>query len=291
MWYKQFVRYHKLRHPDDMGEAEITGFLKHLSVDRNVAVSTHRQALNALIFLYREVLGRTLEEIELWRPHRPKRVPVVLSVDEIRAVTNAMQGIDALQARLLYGCGLRLVECVALRVKDVDAALGMLTVRSGKGDKDRILELPEKLRSALRDQLGYARTIWEADRRAGAPGVEVPNAFGTKSPSAGTRWEWFWLFPGDHASTDPRSGMIRRHHVHPAALGRALAKAAATTGLSKRVTAHTLRHSYATHLLMKGVDIRSIQERLGHSSVSTTEIYTHVVKAMQGKVRSPLDDL
>jgi integron integrase len=291
MWYKQFVRFHALRHPDDLGEREITAFLRHLSVEREVAVSTHRQALNALMFLFKQVLGRELEEIPLWRPRRQKRVPVVLTVEEVRAVLEAMSGVEALLARLLYGCGLRVAECLALRVKDVDAGAGILTVRGGKGDRDRVLELPERLRPALRDQLAHARQLWEADRRKKAPGVDLPRAFAVKSPGAATRWEWFWLFPAARESTDPRSGVERRHHLHEVRISRALSAAVDLAGVTKHVTAHVLRHSYATHLLMKGVDIRSIQERLGHAKVSTTEIYTHAVKAMQGKVRSPLDDL
>lgn len=242
-------------------------------------------------FLFRDVIGMQLGEIALWRPHRPKRLPVVLTTEEVRKLVGAMSGTEGLMARLLYGCGLRLMECLRLRVKDVEIGAGVLTVRGGKGDKDRVIELPERLRLPLGEQLTFAKSLWEADRRDGLPGVEVPHAFAVKSPKAGTRWEWFWLFPADHLSTDPRSRAVRRHHAHEARLSRALATAAGVAALGKRVTAHTFRHSYATHLLLKGVDIRSIQVRLGHSSVSTTEIYTHVVKAMQGKVRSPLDEL
>jgi integron integrase len=291
MWYRRFVRFHGLRHPDSMGDDEITEFLKHLSVDREVAVSTHRQALNALVFLFKQVLGREIGDLKLWRPHRPKRVPVVLTVDEVRKILEAMNGVVALMARLLYGCGLRVAECMQLRIKDVDVEGGMLTVRGGKGDKDRLLELPERLRPALREQVAYAKSLWEADRQRDAPAVETPRAFAVKSPGAGKLWVWFWLFPGNHDSTCPRSRVVRRHHLHETRVGRALSLAAKRIGVPKRVTAHILRHSYATHLLQKGVDIRSIQERLGHSSVSTTEIYTHVLKAMQGAVRSPLDEL
>jgi integrase len=197
MWYKQFVRFHGLRHPDEMAEAEVTAFLKHLSVERKVAVSTHRQALNALVFLFQQVLGRELQQMPLWRPRRPQRVPVVLTVDEARAVLAAMKETEALMARLLYGCGLRLMECLRLRVKDVDVDGGMLTVRAGKGDKDRMLELPESIRPALRVQLSYARQLWQADRAAEAPGVEIPHGFSVKSPQAGKKWPWFWLFPAD----------------------------------------------------------------------------------------------
>ena len=283
MWYRQFVRFHRLRHPREMGEAEVTAFLKHLTVDRDVAVETHRQALNALVFLFRQVLQRELEEIELWRPRRAKRMPIVLTVEEVRRVVGAMSGTEALTARLLYGCGLRLMECLRLRIKDVDGDGGILTVRGGKGDKDRVVELPERLQEALRDQKTYARSLWEADRREGAAGVEMPHAFEVKAPKAGERWEWFWLFPSEHASTDARSGKVRRHHWHEGRLSRALAVAARVAALDKRVTAHTFRHSYATHLLLRGVDIRSIQERLGHSHVATTEIYTHVVKGHAGE--------
>ena len=291
MWYRQFVRFHQMRHPQEMGEEEITEFLRHLSVERDVAVETHRQALNALLFLFRQVLEREIRELALWRPRRAKRIPVVLTVEEVRALVGAMKGTEGLMARLLYGCGLRLMECLRLRVKDVDVAAGVLTVRAGKGDKDRVVELPERLRAALAEQATYAKSLWEADRRAGTAVVYLPHAFAVKAPRAGEKWEWFWLFPTETCSVDPRSGAVRRHHLHEARLTRALAVAAGVVVLGKRVTAHTLRHSYATHLLLKGVDIRSIQERLGHSHVSTTEIYTHVVKAMQGQVRSPLDEL
>lgn len=291
MWYRQFIRFHKMRHPKEMGAVEITAFLKHLAVERDVAIETHRQALNALLFLFRNVLGREIEQLELWRPKRAKRIPIVLTVEEVRSLVGALNGTEGLIARLLYGCGLRLMECLRLRVKDVDVAAGVLTVRGGKGDKDRVVELPERLRGPLGEQAAYARSLWEADRREKKAGVEMPHAFAVKSPRAGEQWEWFWFFPANDHSVDPRSGAVRRHHCHEARLSRALAVAAGVAALGKRVTAHTLRHSYATHLLLKGVDIRSIQERLGHSSVTTTEIYTHVVKAMQGSVRSPLDDL
>jgi len=291
MWYRQFVRFHALRHPKDMSETELTAFLKHLAVERGVAVETHRQALNALLFLFRQVLQRELQEIALWRPRRVKRVPIVLTVDEVRRMVGAMTGTEALIGRLLYGCGLRLMECLRLRIKDVDLEAGVLTVRGGKGDKDRVVELPERIREALREQRAYARSLWEADRRESVAGVALPHAFAVKSPKAGEQWAWFWMFPADHCSPDPRAGKLRRHHWHEARLARALTVAAGVAALGKRVTAHTFRHSYATHLLLKGVDIRSIQERLGHANVATTEIYTHVVKAMQGQVRSPLDDL
>lgn len=290
MWYRQYVIFHGKRHPAELGAAEISAFLSHLCNERQVAASTHNQALNALVFFYREVLRIELAGIEKSRSHRQKRLPVVLTVPECKALLDAMHGVEGLMARLLYGCGLRVAECLHLRVKDMDLDGQVVTVRGGKGDKDRIIELPERLGPALRDQLAFAHRLWEADRREQRAGVMLPHAFAAKAPSSATSWEWFWLFPAANESQDPDSGVIRRHHAHESRVGRALTDAAKVAGLAKRVTAHVLRHSYATHLLMRGVDIRSIQERLGHSAVSTTEVYTHVVKAMQGAVRSPLDD-
>lgn len=290
MWYRQYVLFHGKRHPLEMGAEEISAFLQHLCVTRNVAAATHNQALNALVFLYREVLKVELEGIEKSRSRRQKRLPVVLTVPECKALLGAMSGTEGLMARLLYGCGLRVAELLALRVKDVDLGGGVVTVRGGKGDKDRIIELPERLIPALRDQLAYANRLWEADRREQRAGVMLPYAYEVKSPKAAVSWEWFWLFPGAEESVDPESGTVRRHHLHDSRVSRALVTATGVAGMTKRVTAHVLRHSYATHLLMRGVDIRSIQERLGHSSVTTTEVYTHVVKAMQGAVHSPLDD-
>lgn len=291
MWYRQFVLFHGKRHPAEMGAEEITAFLQHLCVTRNVAAATHNQALNALVFFYRVVLGVELAGIEKSRSHREKRLPVVLTVAECKGLLGAMAGTEGLMARLLYGCGLRVAECLHLRVKDVDVGGGVLTVRGGKGDKDRIIELPERLAAALGDQIMYAKTLWEADRREGRAGIMLPYAFAQKSPKSAVSWEWYWIFPAAEESVDPDTGAVRRHHVHEARISRALTVASGLAGITKRVTAHVLRHSYATHLLMRGVDIRSIQERLGHSSVATTEVYTHVVKAMQGAVRSPLDDL
>lgn len=291
MWYRQYVLFHGKRHPQEMGAEEISAFLRHLCVKRNVAATTHNQALNALVFLYREVLKVELQGIEKSRSRRQKRLPVVLTVEECKALLGAMSGTEGLMARLLYGCGLRVAELLGLRVKDVDLGGGLVIVRGGKGDKDRIIELPERLTPALRDQLAYAKRLWEADRREQRAGVMLPQAFEVKSPKSAVSWEWFWLFPGAEESVDPGSGKVRRHHLHDSRVSRALATAVGVVGITKRVTAHVLRHSYATHLLLRGVDIRSIQERLGHSSVTTTEVYMHVVKAMQRAVHSPLDDL
>lgn len=220
MWYRQFIRFHKMRHPQEMGGPEITTFLRHLSVERNVAVETHRQALNALLFLFRKVLEQEIEELALWRPKRLKRIPIVLTGEEVRLLIGAMKGTEGLMTRLLYGCGLRLMECLRLRVKDLDVPAGVLTVRGGKGDKDRVVELPERLKAPLGEQLAYARSLWEADRREARAGVAMPHAFELKSPRAAERWEWFWLFPAQDHALDPRSGKARRHHCHEARLSR-----------------------------------------------------------------------
>ncbi len=291
-WYLRYIRFHGLRHPSEMGEAEVEAFLTDLAVRGRVAPGTQNQALNALVYLYKHVLERPLGDISALRARPRDRLPVVLTVAEVKAILEAIPaGEVALQARLLYGCGLRLMECLRLRVKDLDLNGGHVTVCAGKGDKDRAITLPESLKGGLRQQLAYARSLYDADAANGACGVAMPTALDAKAPAWGKSWEWFWVFPADHHSTDPVSGAVRRHHTHEANLSRAIQKATRTAGVPKKVTAHTFRHSFATHLLMKGVNIRSIQEVLGHANVQTTEIYTHVVKAMQGAVRSPLDDL
>lgn len=289
-WYLRFVRFHGLRHPEMMGAREVEAFLTDMA-NRGVSASTQNQALNAIVFLYKQVLGIELGDFSAMRAKRTQYVPVVLTPEEVRAVLAAMRGPEALQAGLLYGCGLRMSECLNLRIMDVDAAGGALTVHDGKGGKDRMITLPTRVRPALDAQIGFSRGLHERDRAAGSPGVFLPGALAEKAPAWATSWEWFWLFPGNELSVDPRSGVTRRHHAHEVRLSRALSRAVSQAGLAKKVTAHTLRHSYATHLLMRGVNIRSIQELLGHAHVQTTEIYTHVVKAMQGEIRSPLDDL
>jgi integron integrase len=293
MWYKQFVRFHGLRHPGEMGDKEVSDFLTYLAVTRGVVAATQNQALNALVFLYREVLGVTLEGIEALRAKQSRRLPVVLSVEEIRRLLAVMVGEEAVMARLLYGCGLRVLECLRLRVKDVDFAGGKLEVRAGKGDKDRVLTLPRTLQAALKEQVERCRVLYERDRAEGIAGVWMPGALDVKDGGAGGRsFPWYWVFPQEERSCDPRAGgLVRRHHAHEARVSRGLAKAVKLSGLDKKVTAHTLRHSFATHLLLRGVDIRSVQESLGHSDVRTTEIYTKLAKAMRGEIISPLDDL
>lgn len=291
MWYRQFVRFHGLRHPETMDEKEIEAFLTHLAVNRGVAASTQNQAFNALLFLYRDVLGIPLSDIDAKRAKTSKKLPVVLAVEEVKRLLDLMSGVEAVQAKLLYGCGLRIREMLHLRIKDVDIKGNKVEVREGKGAKCRVLTLPRKLRTALEEQMGRSKSVYEIDRSDGLPGVWLPGALERKNPSAGTSWPWFWLFPAENPSIDPRSGIIRRHHMHEQRVSRALARAAAKANIARKVTAHTLRHSFATHLLLGGVDIRSVQELLGHSDVRTTEIYTQLARAMQGEITSPLDDL
>lgn len=296
-WYHRFVRFHRqsdgvFRHPEEMGEAEVSAFLTHLAVNRNVAATTQDQALNALVFLYREVLERPLEGLEAFRSKKRRRLPTVLGAEEVKQLLEAMSGAGLLQGQLMFGAGLRLMECLRLRVKDVDLKRMTIEVRGGKGDRDRVVEMPKRCVEPIEAQLGRAKAFFEEDRSAGAPGVHLPKAFEEKNRGAGTSWAWFWVFPSDRLSVDPRSGLRRRHHLHESGFNRMLRGAVAKIGLTARkVSAHTLRHSYATHLLLGGADLRSIQEALGHASIKTTEIYTHVVHAMRGDLGNPLDEL
>lgn len=290
-WYKDFARWHKPRKPWEMGAAEISAYLTHLAQNREVAATTQNQALNALIFLYREVLGMKVEGIDAQRAKRKKRLPVVLTKVEVNALLANVTGEAGLLCQLLYGCGLRVSETLSLRIKDVHLEAGNLEIRGGKGDKDRTVTLPKKLLPLLMEQRSRARILFEEDRKAEEPGVALPHATETKNPSAGTSWPWFWFWPSRSISTDPRSRTRRRHHMHDIGVTRELAKATERAGITRRVTAHALRHSYATHLVLRGVDIRSIQNLLGHSHVSTTEIYTELAKSMRGEITSPLDDL
>jgi integron integrase len=289
-WTRRFVRFHGCRHPREMGAAEVVAFLTHLAVDRNVAASTHQQALSALLFLYGQVLDVHLPWLgEIERPKKPRRLPVVLSHAEVRAVLDAMEGKAGLMGRLLYGTGLRLMECMRLRVKDVDLARHEITVRHPKGGRDRVTMVPLALVDALRRQMARAQIAWRRDREQQVAGVELPFALARKYPRAGESWGWFWVFPADGLSRDPRSGIERRHHLHEDVLGRAIKRAARAGGVAKPVTAHTFRHAFATHLLEAGHDIRTVQELLGHRDVSTTMIYTHVLNRGGRGVVSPLD--
>lgn len=292
-WCRAFIRWHGLRHPAEMGGPEVEAFLTYLAADRGLAPSTHRQALSALLFLYGKVLGVTLPWMtEIGRPQTQRRLPVVLTVEEVGALFARMESDEhRLLARLLYGTGLRITEALQLRVKDVDFGQRALFVRAGKGGKDRVVMLPQVLEADLRTQLALARRVWAADVEAGQAGVEMPYALERKYPRAGKSWTWFWMFPQDHLSTEPRSGVIRRHHLYDQTFQRAFKRALTAAGIAKPATPHTLRHCFATHLLQAGSDIRTVQELLGHADVATTMIYTHVLKMGGGAVRSPLDAL
>jgi integron integrase len=291
-WVRRYVKFHGMKSREDLagGARKIEAYLTHLAVEGQVAPSTQNQALSALIFLYERVLEQPLEErIDAVRARRPARVPEVLIPEEARRVLALMSGPAQLVAKLLYGSGLRLMEALRLRVKDVDFQYLQVTVRSGKGGKDRVTPLADSLVPLLREHLERARALHEADRRAGVAGVWLPFALERKYPNAGTQWGWQWVFPAQGLSTDPRTGLRRRHHLDPGTLDKALRGAVAKAGLAKKVTSHTFRHSFATHLLQRGQDIRTIQELLGHKDVSTTMIYTHVLNQGGLGVRSPLD--
>ena len=271
------------------GEAEVRAFLEELAVGRGVAAATQNQAFSALLFFFGEVLKRPLGKVDALRAKRTTRLPVVLSREEVRRLLGGLEGTMSLIGRLLYGTGMRMMEAIRLRVKDVDFDRQQVIVREGKGSKDRVVMLPETLREPLREHLERVRILFHEDRAAGLPGVWLPGAYGVKDPKAGERWEWQWVFPSKSVGKDPRSEVRRRHHVHDNGVGKALGVAVRRAGIAKKITAHTLRHSFATHLLEGGADIRTVQELLGHSDVSTTMIYTHVLSRPGVGVRSPLD--
>jgi len=289
-WIRRYILFHAKRHPRELGEVEIEDFLTHLAVKRQVAPSTQNQALAALQFLYQRVLHLPLDEEILPVPaKRPKRLPVVLSRRETKALLGELSGVHLLICQLLYGAGLRVSEALRLRVQDLDFDRGEITIRSGKGDKDRRTMLPHKLRPALKQQLKSVRLAYQ-NAQAGEYGtVELPRGLARKYPGAAKEWGWQYLFPALSPSTDPRSGAYRRHHLHPSGLRRAVRTAARQAGLTKHATPHSLRHSFATHLLEDGYDIRTVQELLGHADVKTTMIYTHVLNKGGRGVKSPLD--
>ena len=295
-WVRFFIRWHGrggvMRHPRDMGAAEVEAFLTMLATERHVSASTHNQALSAILFLYREVLGVDLPWLEgVNRPAQKRRIPSVLTRDEVAALFQFLDADMRLLAQLLYGTGMRLMEGLRLRIKDVDFDRHVIIVREAKGNKDRVVMLPRTLAPTLRAQLLHARRVWEQDRQAQRGGVHTPHALEQKYPQVGRTWGWFWLFPSPTFSVDPRSGVERRHHMFEERLQRAIKKAVAQAGICKPVSVHTLRHSFATHLLQSGTDIRTVQELLGHSDVSTTMIYTHVLKVAAGGTASPLDSM
>jgi len=291
-WARRFIRFHGLRHPRTLGGPDVEKFLTHLATVRKVAPATHRQALAAVLYLYRHVLDLELPWMQsIGRPRPRVHVPVVLSRDEVARLLAAMDPEFHVIAAILYGAGLRLGECLGLRVKDLDFDRGVIVVRDGKGSKDRVVMLPGPARAELQTQLRHSRSMWAQDRSEGVPGVELPHSLANKYPRAGESWAWFWVFPSPSHSVDPRSGIRRRFHRYEQTVSRALSRASLSAGIAKRITAHTLRHSFATHLLEGGVDIRRVQELLGHSDVSTTMIYTHVLSSSAAGTQSPLERL
>ncbi|WP_423748246.1 integron integrase [Geothrix paludis] len=291
-WARRFILFHGKRHPRDMGAGEVQAFLSHLAVDRRVSPSTQNQAKAALLFLYRNLLEVDLPWLsEVVQAKRPPRLPVVLTPGEVRALFDQMEGGMALVAQVLYGTGMRLMEGLRLRVKDVEFERREIVVRDGKGGNDRVTMLPERLAEPLQAHLERARALHVRDLEEGFGEAPLPDALGVKGPHAARAWGWQWVFPSVQRSADPRSGVIRRHHLHPESVQKAVRLAARAAELVKPVTPHVLRHSFATHLLAAGHDIRTVQELLGHKDVATTMIYTHVLNRGGRGVASPLDGL
>jgi len=291
-WCRAFIRFHQLRHPRELAGPEVEAFLTWLASERQVAPATHKQALAALLFLYGKVLGLALPWMkEIGRPRHMRRLPVVLTPDEVDMVLCHLAGEQRLFAQLLYGTGMRLMEGLQLRVKDLDFGHRAIVVRHGKGGKDRVVMLPQSLEAALKDQLTRAHAVWAEDQTAGRGGVFMPHALERKYPRAGAAWSWFWVFPQASHAVDPQSGVVRRHHMYDQTFQRAFKRAVGLAGIHRPATPHTLRHSFATELLRSGYDIRTVQELLGHTDVATTMIYTHVLKVGGSGVRSPVDAL
>jgi integron integrase len=292
LWVRRYIVFHGMRNPADLGAPEINAFLTHLAVAEKVSASTQTQALSALLFLYRRVYGYDIGDLgEIVRARKSQHLPVVMTREEVRSVLAEMDGENWLMASLLYGSGLRLTECLRLRVLDVDFARGEICVRDGKGNKDRVTMLPESLKPPLRDQFGHARAVHRKDLADGWGRVVLPEALSRKYPNAPAEWRWQWVFPQQRRWRDAETGVQGRHHVHETILQRAVKEAVRRSGIAKRVGCHTFRHSFATHLLETGYDLRTIQELLGHRSVNTTMIYTHVLNKGGLGVRSPFDRL
>lgn len=291
-WIKRFILFHNKKHPKNMGKQEIESFLTHLALDLNVASSTQNQAFNAILFLYNRVLHQPLEDkISAVRAKKPRLLPTVMTNDEALAVLGALSGIHQLMAKLLYGSGLRLMECIRLRVKDVDFGMNQIMVRDGKGKIDRVTMLPESVNSDLKEHLKRVKAIHDNDLNRGYGRVFLPYALGRKYPNADREWGWQYVFPSSSLSKDPRTGAIRRHHVHESSLQKAVKEAVRLVRISKPASCHTFRHSFATRLLENGYDIRTVQELLGHKDVNTTMIYTHVLNRGGKAVRSPLEKI
>jgi len=289
-WLRGFRSYMQEKEPSRLEGRDLQDFLSHLAVEKKVSPSTQNQALNAVVFFYRYVLDKNIEnELSAVRARQRRHLPVVLTVREVQTIFDHLSGTPKLMAMLTYGCGLRLQECLRLRIKDIDLEQNTVIVRSGKGDKDRRTVLPESLKDDLIRHMGEVRALYDHDRKENLNGVLLPGALEKKYPNAGKEWGWFWLFPSKSLSVDPRTLVVRRHHVHSASLQKAFKTALGKSGIAKQASIHTLRHSFATHLLEKGYDIRTIQELLGHQNLQTTMIYTHVASKNILGVRSPLD--
>ncbi|MEO6067780.1 MAG: integron integrase [Gemmatimonadales bacterium] len=290
-WIRRYIKHFRLVHPMSLGAPDVVAFLTWLAIERRVAASTQNQACAALIFLYREVLGRPLEPLGVIpRAREGHRIPVVMTVEEVAKVLAALSGEARVVSLLLYGSGLRLSEALELRVKDLDFAMGEITVRSGKGKKDRKTVLPRAAVPEIRKQLANVQVEWKKDVVAGI-GVGLPDAYAVKAPKAATEWAWRWVFPAGRTTKEKGTGALLRWHLHPSVVQRAVAEGVRRSGIGKKASCHTFRHSFATHLLASGADIRTVQELLGHTDVSTTMIYTHVLNRGAGGVRSPLDRL
>jgi len=291
-WVRRYVLFHAKRHPIELGPGDLTAFLSHLAIERRVSAATQSQAASALLFLYREVLGIEIDAPQgVLRPRRSRRLPIVLTRSEVAAVLAELSGVKRLVVSLLYGSGLRLLEALSLRVKDVEIERREFVVRQGKGGHSRVAPLPEAILRNVRRQMERVRAQHRADVEKGAGWVALPRAFAVKSPDAGRKLPWQWLFPATRTHVDSGTGQVRRHHLHETAIQRAVTDAARRSKIPKRATCHTFRHSFATHLLEDGYDIRTIQELLGHRDVRTTMIYTHVLNRGKLGVRSPLDRL
>ena len=292
-WFLRFIRFHSMKDPETLSENEISQFLEFLVIKRRVASSTQSQALNSLVFFYKTVLGKKLSNnIKFARSKKPKRLPVVLSkIEMVKLLSHINHPTQLLMANLLYGCGMRLMECIRLRILDIDFDYQQILVRNAKGKKDRVVPIPEKLIQGLKGQIKKVEQLHKEDLDEGFGGVYIPDALSRKYPNAEKEFRWQYVFPSTKISTDPRTGVVRRHHIHENGLQKYIKKAAEETGITKKVNCHALRHSFATHLLENGYDIRTVQELLGHADVSTTMIYTHVLNKPGVTVTSPLDML
>lgn len=290
-WVRQYILHHNKRHPKEMGANEINQFITHLVVERKIAASTQNQAISAILFLYRHVLHIQLDENLTigFRPQRAKNIPTVLSKEEVKKIIDQLQGINKLAAQIMYGSGLRIMECLRLRIKDIDFANRQIVVRDGKGGDDRVTPLPDALIEPLKRQIQTAKAIHDQDLAEGYGSVYMPNAIQNKSPNAHKELEWQYLFPAPNRSQDPQTKTTRRHHLDESTIQKSVKQAAKLAKILKRVSPHTFRHSFATHLLQAGYDIRTVQELLGHKDVKTTMIYTHVLQRGGLAVKSPLD--